>query len=102
MNRHLLIVTSLALPQVLFAASINTFGDMVDFFLSLINLAIPVIFALSLLVFVWGIFQGWIMNAGTEAGIDRGKNMAVAGVIGLIVMTGMWGIVALAQSFIRF
>lgn len=93
---------AIVLPQVTFAASIGNFGDMVNYFLSIFNLVIPAIFGLTLIVFIWGLVKGWIINSGTEAGAEQGRQMAIAGIIGLIVMTGMWGIIALAQSVIKF
>jgi len=97
-----LFASPLLFPRFLFAASIGSFADLVSYFLSILNLVVPAIFALTLIVFIWGLVKGWIINAGTEAGAEEGKRMAIAGIIGLIVMTGMWGIIALAQSVISF
>ena len=99
---HALSIFVLVLPNVAFAQTPGTFGEMVNFFLGIFNLIIPVIFALTFLVIIWGITKGWIIDAGSEAGADRGKQIAFAGIVGLIVMTGMWGIIALAQSVIKF
>jgi hypothetical protein len=92
---------SLLFPRVMFA-SIGSFADLVNYILGILNLVIPAIFGLTLIVFIWGLVKGWIINSGTESGAEEGKRMAIAGIIGLIVMTGMWGIIALAQSIIAF
>ena len=97
-----LLTSGLLFPQILLAATVGSFSELVNYFLSIFNLVIPAIFGLTLIVFLWGLVKGWIINAGTEAGAEQGKQMAIAGIIGLIVMTGMWGIIALAQSIISF
>ena len=90
------------LPLAAYAATPRNFADLVDELLLIFELAVHLIFGLTLIVFIWGLISGWILNAGSEAGADRGKNMAIAGIIGLIVMTGLWGIISLAQTFNEF
>ena len=86
-----------ALPSVAYAAPKN-FAELVGEFLAIISLLIPLLFGLSLVVFLWGITNAWILGAGDEASIEKGKKLALAGVVGLVVMAGVWGIVALARS----
>ena len=56
------------------------------------------IFALTFIVFIWGIMKAWILNAGDESEIEKGKKLALWGVIVLAVMSGIWGILALLQN----
>ena len=74
------------------------FGWLVGQFLNIISLLIPLVFGISLLVFLWGIVNAWILNGGDETSIEKGKKTALAGVIGLVVMASVWGIVALLRS----
>lgn len=76
----------------------STFGGFVDVILDLIQLLIAGIFTLTLLVFIWGVVQAWILNGGDEKKVDEGKQIVTAAVIGLVVMSGIWGIVALLRS----
>lgn len=75
-----------------------TFSDIVSTFLEIIDLLVVLVFALTLLVFLWGITRTWILNVGDEAEVEKGKKLVVAGIIGLTVMSGIWGILALLRS----
>ncbi len=61
---------------------------------SLITKAIPIVFALALLLFFWGVAK-YILSAGTEK--DQGKRIMVWGVVALFVMSSIWGL----TTFIR-
>jgi hypothetical protein len=74
------------------------FAWLVGKFVGIINLIIPLLFGLALVVFIWGIMNAWILGGGDQTRIDKGKKTALAGVIGLVVMVGVWGIVALLKS----
>ncbi len=76
----------------------QNFAQLVNIFLGLIGLLIPLLFGLSLIVFLWGITQAWILGAGDTTKVDKGKQIALAGIIGLVVMSSVWGIVALLRD----
>lgn len=59
---------------------------------SVINLLIPIVFALALLYFFWGIAQ-YILVAGDEGKKEEGKKKMFWGIIALFVMSSIWGIV---------
>ncbi len=87
------------LPKFVHAqAAPQDFASLVGSFLGIIALIIPVLFGLSLIVFIWGLISGWILNVGDEKSIENGKKTAFAGIIGLVVMAGVWGIVAIFKS----
>ncbi len=90
---RLIPLSLLILPIVTYAAP-KDFAGLVGFFLNIIGLLIPLLFGLSLLVFLWGITNAWILNGGDEEGIKKGKQLATVGIIGLVVMSGVWGIVS--------
>jgi len=74
------------------------FAWLVGEFLGIINLLIPFIFGLALLVFLWGIASAWILGGGDSAGVESGKKIALAGIIGFVVMASLWGLVAFLRS----
>ena len=76
------------------------FRGVVAVFISIIDYLILVVFALSLLVFLWGITKAWVLGGGDEKSVSSGKQIAVAGIIGLVVMVGVWGLVALIQTIL--
>ena len=92
-----LIVSVLAFsPVAAFAATAAT-GPNLDYLTNtlkkvrdLIGLALPIVVALSLLAFFWGVFQFiW----GGEGKRDEGKQHMIWGIVGLFVMVSVWGLV---------
>jgi len=53
---------------------------------------IPLIFALALVMFIWGVVQ-YVINSDEEAKKEKGKQFMIWGIIGLTVMFGVWGLV---------
>lgn len=74
------------------------FRSLVTLFLRFIDIFIVLIFALTFIVLIWGIVKAWIMNPGNETEIEKGKNMAIYGVLVLVVMSGIWGILAILRA----
>ncbi len=60
-----------------------------------LNSLIPLMIALALVVFFWGLVQ-YIINPGE--GHDKGKSVMIAGLTALFVMVSVWGIIRLAQN----
>ncbi len=80
----------------------KNFGDLVDVFLGLINLAIPLVFAIAILVVLWKVVSTWIIGGGDPNKIEEGKKTVLVAIIALVVMSSVWGIVKLLQSSIFF
>lgn len=78
----------------------TTFAQFVDEILGLINIIVPGIFAIVFLFLVWKIFDSWIINAADETKREEGKKYAIVSVIVLVIMTMVWGIVALIRNSI--
>ena len=76
----------------------RNFSDLVNTFIELISLVVPLIFALTLLLIVWKVVDAWIIHGGDESKIEEGKNTIIVGVIALVVMSGIWGILSILQS----
>lgn len=99
---RLIPISLLALPLVAFAAP-RTFAEVVNLILYYIQLLIPIIFALTFIVLSWGVVKAWIMNDGSAEKVAAGKTLVLWGIIGLLVMSGLWGILALLRtSFFGF
>jgi hypothetical protein len=78
----------------------NNFKDVVELFIGLIAMLVPVIFALTFLIIAWGVIKAWIINGGDEASVQEGKNIAIVGTVALVFMFGIWGILSILQSSI--
>lgn len=82
-------------------ATPQDFQGFVRLFLEIINLIIPVLIALSLLVFFKGLVS-FIAHAGSEAEVKKGRNLIVWGLISLFVMVSIYGILAWMQANFGF
>lgn len=53
---------------------------------------VPLIFALAVAMFVWGVVQ-YVISAGNEEQKEKGRQYMLWGIIALAVMVSVWGIV---------
>ncbi|MEK7147878.1 MAG: hypothetical protein AAB758_01115 [Patescibacteria group bacterium] len=65
--------------------------DFIRIFIELINMILPVIMALTLLVFFRGLVS-FIAKSGDSKSHSEGRNLMVWGLIGLFVMVSLFGI----------
>ena len=63
---------------------------------SILNLIIPVIIVLGVVYFVWGVVTYVI--ADDEEAKKAGTNRMIYGIIGLVVIVGMWGLVKVVAT----
>lgn len=75
----------------------ENFTDVVNSFIGLINLIIPLLFSLTLVVIIWKVVDAWILHANDETKIKEGKQVVVVGILVLVVMTGIWGILSILR-----
>jgi hypothetical protein len=86
-------------PSVAFAAETHpNFADLVDVFLGINQLLVLLIFALTFLVLAWTVIRTWIIGGGDEHEVESGKRVVTIGIIALVVMSGIWGILALLRA----
>ena len=82
-----------ALPFLAFA-QINNANDVKNIILDLINnIAVPIVFALAFIIFIFGIFQYFIQGGHDEEKREAGKSLMLWGLIGFFVMVSVWGLV---------
>ena len=62
------------------------------------NSVIPLIFAVAVVMFVWGVVQFFILNSDEEAKREQGKQYMVWGIVALTVMLCVWGLVGILSS----
>src|SRR3989344_956700 len=90
--RHIkkIIAAVLALtPSFAFAAGLDNVLLTIQ---RLLNLATPIVVALALLYFFWGL-ANYILSAGDTEKREEGRNIMIWGVIALFVMVSVWGLV---------
>ncbi|OGG41636.1 hypothetical protein A2837_00625 [Candidatus Kaiserbacteria bacterium RIFCSPHIGHO2_01_FULL_46_22] len=80
------------------------FGDINDFISDITsfinNVLIPLVFAIALLVFIWGMFQLFINKNAEEA--EQGKKLALYAIVAFVLMVSIWGIVNVIASGLGF
>ena len=81
-------------PMFAFAQSTVTgpLGSTLTTFSNIVNFLIPVMLALAVLVFFWGLVK-YIASASDEAAKESGKTLMIWGMIALFVMVAFWGII---------
>jgi hypothetical protein len=84
----ILLLTAVS-PIVVFAGGLK---ELLTSFGYLVDLAVPVVFALSLTYFFWGMVQ-FISHSGDQKFREEGKNKMLWGVIALFVMFSVYGII---------
>lgn len=75
------------------SATPQTFADIICVLNSLVSYIIPLLTAIALLVFSWGIVK-FIANAGNEKVRDEAKHILFWGVVALFVMFSIMGIIS--------
>lgn len=78
------------------------FGNIVDIFLELIFLIIPIVASLAVLAFVWGLAKFIYNVGGDEKAIGDGKNLMKWGLIALFIMISIWGLLRFAYGEFGF
>ena len=69
----------------------SNFGALVTMILGFIAYLIPLLIAIGLLVFFWGLAK-FILHAEEEDKREEGRQLMLWGAIGLFVMVSFWGL----------
>lgn len=89
---------ALVVPSVAMAQAPSDFKSLVALFLNYIRLFLVLVFGLTFLMVIWGVMRAWIFGQGNAEKIEEGQQIAIWGVIGLVVMVGVWGIVTIIRT----
>ena len=93
MSKTIYALLVLLFPGFALAANVVTaIGDATDIFKQLL----PILLSLMIVVFSWGIVK-FIYHADDEKAVAEGKGIMVWGVVGIGVVTILWGLVAYVQ-----
>src|SRR5579859_2489795 len=84
-----------ALPTIAFAQALQPLRTLVVSIGGIIDILIPILIALALVVFFWGLVV--YVYKGAE-GHEQGRYIMVAGLVSLFIMVSVWGIINLAQN----
>jgi len=86
-------------PAIGFAAEANLSGvqKLVDSVGGIINSLLPVLFALALVYFFWGLIV-FIRAAGDAKKVEEGRGIMIYGIIALAVMVSVYGLIGWLQT----
>ena len=91
------VVPALAFAQV---DNVQEIGSTV---IDIINtVLVPLIFAIAFIVFLWGVFQYFILGGSDEEKKEQGRSLMIYGLIGFFVMVSVWGLVNLLVGTFNF
>ncbi len=76
--------------------TITTIGGLLCKLAEIFGAVIPVLVALGVVYFVWGVITYVI--ASDEEAKKAGRNRMIYGIIGLAVIIGLWGLVAILRT----
>ena len=83
--------------------SIDKLGAFLQQFIRFIDLyLVPLVFAIAFIVFIFGIFQYFILGGADEEKRTKGRAFMVWGIIGFFVMVAVWGILNLLLNSFGF
>src|ERR1035437_10685259 len=82
-----------ALVAPLFVFATNNIQGMVGTIGTIVNAVLPVLIALAVVVFVWGVIS-YVIGADEDAK-KKGRDKIIYGLIGLVVIFAMWGLIAI-------
>ncbi len=87
------------MPLFAFAAEtdLGFFDTLVSQLSNLVGALIPVVIAIGLLFFIWGLVQ-FIAASGDETAREEGRNKMIWGIVALFVIVTVWGLVALLNQ----
>lgn len=92
-------LVSLAVAPVFAFAQVEAFQTLksiVTVIGQIVAIAIPIMFALGILAFFYGLVK-YIFGAGSEEQKVKGKDIMIWALVALFVMASVYGIIALAQ-----
>lgn len=95
------VITSLAVllvsPLVAGAQQLDQLTNLVESIRGIVDILIPLVFALAILFFFWGLAQ-FILAAGDESAASAGKSKMIWGIVAIAVMASIWGLVFFLQD----
>lgn len=80
------------------AQNLSYFGTLFGQFGGVIEIAVPVLVALALALFIWGGVV-FVFSAGDDTKRKEGQKRMIWGIVGLFVIVSVWGLVQLFQVF---
>ena len=88
----------LALANTVGNANFGWINSLINQIGTVITTLVPILIALALLVFVWGVVK--FIAAADDSARDDGKKKMIWGIVGLFVIISVWGLVSLLRQLV--
>jgi len=80
-----------------------TFAQWTSSIVGLVNtVVVPALAAIAALVFIWGVVNYFFLNSGNEEKRIEGRQFIIWGVLGMVLLFGVWGLVNLLLATLGF
>ena len=87
-----------SLPLLAFA-QVRNVQEAAGIITTIINgVLVPLIFAIAFIVFIWGIFQYFILGGSNQEKREEGQKLMLYGLIGFFLMVSVWGLVSILTN----
>lgn len=85
------------------AANFGGIGSTINTVIGFLNgTLVPLVFALSFFMFLWGMFTYFFLSKASEEGRDNGKQLMIWGVVAFVMMVSIWGLVNVVAQGLGF
>jgi TRAP-type C4-dicarboxylate transport system permease small subunit len=95
--KKIIIGALLLVPTIAGAQELDNVRRLIESVRDIIDILIPLVAALALLYFFWGLAK-FILNSGNEEAQTEGKNIMIWGIVALFVIVSVWGLVRFVGS----
>lgn len=92
--KRIILAAIVLVPGLAYAQSLSNLETLLRSIGRLISLALPIVVAIALLAFFWGLVK--FIFAGEEAK-KEGQHLMIWGLVALFVMVSVWGIIGFFQ-----
>lgn len=79
----------------------QTIGAMIGALSTLVLSVLPLAFGISVVAFFWGVAK-YIFSAGSDKATEEGRRIILGGIIGIFVISAIWGIIRFLQAQFGF
>ncbi len=91
MKKVILLLGLFATPLFIHAQVLGNITEILNAIKNIVSNLIPIIFALILIYFFWGLAK-FVLNSGDEDARTNGRQMMIWGLVALFVASAVWGL----------
>ena len=96
------LIVSAIMPAIVAAQSGINIGAITPYSQGIINvinnILVPVLMAVALIVFLYGVYKYFILGAASDIDRATGRQFVLWGIIGFVVILSVWGIVLVVSG----